>query len=194
MIADVHPVAERSWRLLTERAAAETDPRRRANLEVVARHVREEVRGDIPALMATLVAEPRYEIWGASGSVGPKGRKEVREFYAASIESGKNRLEFHVSRVAVDDDTVVTEGVFRHAYTGATLVHRGFAPLARVDAAAWYLVEYQAVIVWPIDAAGLIEGERMYAGERPRVLRRLHPGECGHLGPRGREEKPPVSR
>lgn len=194
MIVEVHPAAERSWQLLTERVLTEADPRRRANLEVVARHVREEVRGDIPALMRTLVAEPHYEVWGASESVGPKGRAEVRAFYEAAVESGKNRLEFQISRVTVDDDTVVTEGVFRHAYTGATLVRRGFASLTKVDVASWYLVEYQALIVWPIDSDGLIEGEQMYAGEKPRILRRLHPGECGHLGPRGRQAKASAPR
>lgn len=177
MIVELHPAAERSWRLLADRAVTEPDPRRRTNLEVVARHVREEVRGDIPALMATLVAQPRYEVWGASDSKGPKGYDEVVAFYRASIERGKNRLEFEISAVTVDDDTVVTEGVFRHAYPGDVLN----------EPAGWYLVEYQALVVWPIDAAGLIEGERIYAGERPRILRRLNHGECPHLGPPERD-------
>lgn len=41
-------------------------PRVRANLAVVARQVEEEVRGDVAGLMATLVAQPRYTVWGAS--------------------------------------------------------------------------------------------------------------------------------
>lgn len=183
MIAELSPAAERSWRLLAERAAAESDPRRRANLEVVARHVREEVRGDVLALMATMVPQPRYEIWGASSSTGPKGYEEVKAFYEASIAIGKNRLEFEVSRVVVDDEAVVTEGVFRHAYSGETLLGRGFADAGRVEPDGWYLVEYQALIVWPISPDGLIEGEQMYAGERPRIIRRLTAGECPHLGP-----------
>ncbi|NKQ54288.1 nuclear transport factor 2 family protein [Amycolatopsis sp. K13G38] len=187
MIVELSPAAERSWRLLAERAAAEADPRRRANLEVVARHVREEVRGDVPALMETLVAQPHYEVWGASGSAGPKGADEVRAFYEAAIEIGKNRLEFEISRIVVDQDTVVTEGVFRHAYTGELLARRGFATAVDVDLDAWYLVEYQALIVWPIDANGLIEGEQMYAGERPRIVSKLAPGESDHLGPPGRD-------
>ncbi|WP_028852171.1 nuclear transport factor 2 family protein [Thermocrispum municipale] len=183
MIVELRPAAERSWQLLTDRLHAEQDPRKRANLEVVARHVREEVRGDVPALMKTLVPEPVYEIWGASDSVGPQGYDEVKAFYEASIAIGKNRLEFEITAVLVEHDLVATEGIFRHAYDGELLIRRGFARADEVERHGWYLVEYQALILWPIDADGLIEGERMYVGEKPRVLRRLEPGECDHLGP-----------
>lgn len=186
MITELRPAAERSWQLLANRAGTEPDPRKRANLEIVARHVREEVRGDVPALMETLVPQPVYEVWGASDSVGPKGYDEVKAFYEASIAIGKNRLEFEISNVLVEHDTVATEGIFRHAYTGELLTSRGFAAEDEVEPAAWYLVEYRALIVWPIDVGGLIEGERMYVGESPRILRRLEPGECDHLGPPNR--------
>ncbi|WP_211177134.1 hypothetical protein [Pseudonocardia acidicola] len=56
---DLHPDARASWRLLAKRITQEQDPRRRAHIEVVARHVEEEVRGDLDALMAMLVPEPR---------------------------------------------------------------------------------------------------------------------------------------
>ncbi|MFF2109379.1 nuclear transport factor 2 family protein [Rhodococcus koreensis] len=151
-------------------------------MEVVARHVEAEVRGDIPALMATLVAEPRYQVWGASTSLGPQGYDEVAEFYRAAIRIGKNRLEFEIGRVVVDHDTVLTEGVFRHTYSGAMLAARGYEGL-QDDSSAWFLVEYQALIVWPISAEGLILGEDMYAGEAPRIVRRLDAGEFDHLGP-----------
>jgi hypothetical protein len=59
------------WQLLLDRIESETDPVRRANLEVIARHVVEEVAGNMPALMATLVPDPHYSVWGASDSVGP---------------------------------------------------------------------------------------------------------------------------
>lgn len=186
MSVELHPRAEQSWRLLTERAAAESDHRRRVNLEVVARHVREEVRGDVPALMATLVPEPCYEVWGASGSPAPQGHEQVKAFYEASIEIGKNRLEYELSRVVADEDTVLTDGIFRHAYRGDMLVRRGLLKAEEVDTFGWYLVEYRAAIIWPISADGLIEGERMYIGEQPRVLCRLSSGECDHLGPVGR--------
>ncbi|MFE5700725.1 nuclear transport factor 2 family protein [Rhodococcus koreensis] len=182
MITPLSPEAAKTWRLLADRAAAERNPRLRANMEVVARHVEAEVRGDIPALMATLVAEPRYQVWGASTSLGPQGYDEVAEFYRAAIRIGKNRLEFEIGRVVVDHDTVLTEGVFRHAYSGAMLAARGYEDL-QDDSSAWFLVEYQALIVWPISAEGLILGEDMYAGEAPRIVRRLDAGEFDHLGP-----------
>jgi hypothetical protein len=183
-MTEVRAEARRSWRLLAERARTERDPRRRANLEVVARHVEAEVAGDIPALMATLVAEPVYRIWGASGSTGPKGHAAVTAHYAAMVASGKNRLEYAVDRVVVDRDTVVTEGVFRHAYQGKVMLRRLSDDL---DPDAWYLVEYRALVVWPIAPDGLIEGEEIYAGEVPRILRRLALGECPHLGPLTRD-------
>jgi limonene-1,2-epoxide hydrolase len=183
---ELHPDAVRSWRLLAERLQAETDPRRRANLEVVAEHVEHEVRGDVARLMTTLVPEPIYRIWGASASTGPRGHEEVVAHYEAMLPSGKNRLEFDISRVVVDEDTVVTEGVFRHAYRGSTVAGR-LGGVAHVEPDRWYLVEYQCLVIWPISTGGLIEGEEFYAGEPPRVVRALEPGECPHLGPVGRD-------
>ena len=70
MEPQVHPDAAASWRLLTERLAAETDPVRRRNLEVVARHVVAEVAGDLKALERTLVTDPRYTFWGGDSPGG----------------------------------------------------------------------------------------------------------------------------
>lgn len=181
-VTDLHPAARASWRLLADRIGQEGDPRRRANLEVVARHVEEEVRGDLDALMATLVAEPRYTIWGASSSVGPQGHAEVVAHYEAMFASGKSRLEYEVTRVTVDADSVVTDGVFRHAYQGRSLAGR-VVPAEEVEADTWYLVEYRCLVVWPISPDGLIEGEEIFSGEPPRVVRALAPGEYPHLGP-----------
>lgn len=183
MATELSPVAKRSWQLLIDRARIESDPRKRANLEIVAEHVQHEVRGDIAALMATLVAEPSYEIWGSSDTRGPSGYDEVRQFYEAAITIGKNRLEYEIARVVVDDDHVVTEGIFRHAYSGKELVRRHCVRASDVDPLAWYLVEHQALILWPISLDGLIEGEHVYAGEPPRIVRQLRAGEYDHLGP-----------
>lgn len=183
MATELSPVAERSWQLLVDRARTETDPRRRANLEIVAEHVQQEVRGDMAALMATLVAEPSYEIWGSSDTRGPRGYDEVRKFYEAAVTIGKNRLEYEIGRIVVDGDHVVTEGIFRHAYSGQELVRRQRVPASDVDLQAWYLVEHQALILWPISSDGLIEGEHVYAGEQPRIVRQLRAGEYDHLGP-----------
>ena len=78
-----------------------------------------------------------------------------------------------MSRVVADEQTVITEGVFRHAYTGQTLLGRRFTGGDELDPTVWYLAEYQALVVWRMTPDGLIEGEDIYAAEPPRVIRRL---------------------
>jgi hypothetical protein len=153
----------------------------------VAEHVVAEVRGDLDALMATMVAEPTYLFAGATSSIGPVGGAAVRAHYAAMIASGKNRLDFVIERVVADADAVVTEGRFRFAYPGSALA--GQAELtARTEAGEpirdgnWYLIDYKCVVVWPF-VGGLLTGEELYVGERPRVRRALADGEYPGLGP-----------
>lgn len=80
--------------VLQRAIATETDPVIAANLRVVAEHIRAEVAGELDALMATLVEQPVYHIWGASTSVGPAGYRAVRANYEHLIRTGKNRLEY----------------------------------------------------------------------------------------------------
>jgi hypothetical protein len=182
MSSPVHPRAAQSWRLLADKAAREPDPRRRANLELVARHIDAEVSGDLDALMKTLVAEPVYRYLGASPSAGPEGRAAVRAYYEDSVETGKNRLEFVVDRVVADDDAVVTEGVFRHAYGGQVLRGRGADASTVPDPEGWYLVQYRALVVWPVTPEGVLSGEDVYIGEPPRTVRQLADDEEPQLG------------
>jgi len=172
--------------LLAQRIESERDPRRRRNLAVVARHVAAEIDGDIDAVLATMVPEPTYHIWGASASVAPRGAAQVRTFYEDLVATGRNRLEFDISRVVVDDGHVVTDGVMRHAFPGTAVVERGLAGVEPVVPDDWYLVAYRLLIVWPVNDDGLLKGEDIFAGEVPRVLRRLAPGELPHLGLEGR--------
>lgn len=172
--------------MLAAAIAAATDPVHRRNLEVVLRHITCEVAGDIDGVLATLVPEPHYRIWGASSSRGPQGAAEVRAFYEALVSSGKNRLEYRVAKVVVDDRNVVTEGEFHFVYPGTALAGRQDPAGAAVDPDGWYHIAYQALVVWPIDAGGLIEGEDIYAGEVPRILARVGPADLAHLGPLGR--------
>lgn len=172
--------AAASWALLTKRATEEPDRRRRAHLETVLRHVTVEVAGDLDATMATLVAEPEYRVWGATDHDGPKGAAAVRSMYEASFAKGKNRLEFAVGLVMVDDDAVITEGVFRHAYRGATVIADGVG--TDLDPDARYLVQYRALVVWVMTPDSLILGEDTYKAEPARLVRRLDEGELPHLG------------
>lgn len=175
-----------SCQLLIDRIGDEQDERRRRNLEVVAQHVLAEGEGNVDGVMATMVAEPTYHIWGASDSVGPRGAREVRAFYEELIRTGRNRLEFDIRRVVVDDDHVVTEGEMRHAFQGTTVRERRLGAGEPVVPDDWYLVAYRVLIVWPVNDKGLLEGEDIFAGEAPRVLRRLGPDELPHLGLEGR--------
>jgi hypothetical protein len=172
------------WQPLLDRIAGETDPVRKANMQIVARHVAEEVAGDTPALMATLVPDPHYSVWGASDSTGPSGYDEVVDWYRRLQASGRNRLDYVIHRVVVDEHCVVTEGDFHYAIAGRDLggarMTEGGEPVVDND---FYLVTHRATVVWPISADGLIEGEHIYAGERHRVIRRLADGEMPHLGP-----------
>jgi hypothetical protein len=182
MQPEVHPDAAASWRLLTDRLARETDPVRRRNLEVVARHVVAEVAGDLEALEATLVDEPRYTFWGGDAARRLGSLEDVRSFYSTNMRAGKNRLAFDITRVLVDDDTVVTEGVFRHVVEGAFLPGRPGPDGGPLDPRTSYLTAYQAIVVWPITPQGLIAGEEIYLGEPHQVQRAVAPGEFPHLG------------
>jgi hypothetical protein len=182
MASGVHPDAAASWRLLTERLAAETDRVRRRNLEVVARHVAAEVAGDLEALEQTLVAEPRYTFWGGDSPRRLGSIDDVRGFYENNVRAGKNRLAFDTTRVLVDDETVITEGVFRHVVEGRFLPGRTLPDGGSLDPATRYLTAYQAIVVWPISAEGLIAGEEVYLGEPHQVQRAVAPGEFPHLG------------
>ncbi|WP_216892249.1 nuclear transport factor 2 family protein [Nocardia alni] len=177
-------MATPGWQPLLDRIAAETDPTRRANLEIVARHVVEEVAGNMPALMATLVPDPEYTVWGASDSVGPSGYDAVVEWYRRLQAAGRNRLDYLVHRVVVDEHCVVTEGDFHYAIAG-----RDLGGVSTTEAGEdvrpddYYLVGHRTTVLWPISDTGLIEGEHLYSGERHRVLRRLADGELPNLGP-----------
>jgi hypothetical protein len=63
------------------------------------------------------------------------------------------------------------------------LLGRRFTGDVELDPAAWYLAEYQALVVWRMAPDGLIEGEDIYTAEPPRVVDRLAPGDRPHLGP-----------
>lgn len=171
------------WQPLVDRIAVETDPIRRRNLEVVARHVVEEVAGNLPALMATLVPEPEYTVWGATDSVGPKGHDAVISWYEALKASGRNRLDYVLHRVVADEHSVVTEGDFHYAIAGTDLTDVSAAESGEaVTPDGWYLVTHRSLVVWPVNEWGLIEGEHIYAGEYKRVRRALKPGEMPNLG------------
>jgi hypothetical protein len=175
------------WQPLLDAIDTAGDDRIRHALELVGRHVVAEVAGDIDGVLATLVPEPVYRVWGASSSAGPVGADQVRGFYESLVGSGKNRLDYVLTRVVADATSVVTEGEFHHVYEGSTIVGRvqvvdGQEP----QPGHWYHVAYQCLVVWPVSDDGLLLGEDIYAGDAPRVVAEIQPEELSQLGPVGR--------
>jgi len=166
----------KTWRKVEERLAHEKDDRRRVLLENVLAHMKAETAGDIDGLMATLAPDPRYHQWGASpADHGPKGRDAVEQFYRDFVASGATNLEYDVERLVVDDDCIVTEGMMRIAYPGATLQAMGRDV---DDPAAYYLYEARMLVVWPYDADGMLLAEDAYtATDGFANLRKLTPDE-----------------
>ena len=146
-----------------QRAHAESDPRRKANLEIVVKHMKAEARCDIDGVLATLTNKPKYKWHNEPDdpTLNPKGAEQVAEFYdMAIVRTGAHRLEWIVDRVIVDDDAVFTEGVMRLAYPGKTLLDMN---IEVDDPEAYYLSEARTAVVWPIDReTGLIIGEEIY--------------------------------
>jgi hypothetical protein len=171
-----------SWQLLLDAIATETDERRRSNLEIVAKHVVFEVAGDVVSLVTTLTSDPVYRFWGPTDTESARGTSAVTAHYEGLIASGKNRLDYDISRVIVDEHHVVTEGDFHFAYPGTAVREIADLTTEQILDDARYLVATHCLIIWPIDASGLIKGEDLFAGERPRVIRRLSAGEMPHLG------------
>jgi hypothetical protein len=151
-----------TWVLTEQRAQAETDPRRKANLEIVVKHMKADARCDIDAVLATLTNAPKYKWHGEPDDVtlNPEGVAAVAEFYdMAIVRAGAHRLEWIVDRVIADDDAVFTEGVMRLAYPG----DHTEVGIEVDDPEAYYLSEARTAVVWPIDReTGLIIGEEIY--------------------------------
>ncbi len=155
----------RTWKLVEERLAAETDSTRRRNLELVLAHMKAEARADIEGVVATLCEKPRYIIHSNpdDAPMNPAGSKDaVRAFYDLTIvQTGAHRLEFACDRVIVDEGSVFTEGVMRMAYPGKTLQAMG---IEVDDLDAYYLSETRMGVVWPLDEEEeRLTGEEVYS-------------------------------
>ena len=152
----------KTWKLVTERLATETDPGLRARLEIVLAHMKAEATPDLDSLMQTLGDNPQYHFWGPAGDHGPKGRAGVRQYYADFVASGANHLEFDCDRVIVDANAIVTEGFMTMLYPGAALAKMG---IAVDDPQAYYEYRDRMLIVWPFDESGVLIGEDSYSGQ-----------------------------
>ncbi|HWL42692.1 MAG TPA: hypothetical protein VNQ73_07100 [Ilumatobacter sp.] len=147
------------------RLARTDDPRHQRMLTVLGDHIRAEATLDLDGLMATLVDEPRYHLWGSGRDTGPKGRDEVVTYYSNLVTSKRGVLEYDIERIVVDDATIVTEGFIRAFQPGDVARAFGYAV---PDTSAHYLVRYRALVIWPFDEEGVkLLGEDGYAGIDP---------------------------
>jgi hypothetical protein len=151
----------KTWVLVEERLATEKDPVLRRNLETVLAHMKAEAAGDLDGLLATLADGVVYHAYGADEANNPRGKAGVRKFYEDFIASGATRLELNIDRLVVDRSCILTEGVMRMAWPGATLIARGI-PVDDPDAA--YLYEARMATLWPMDENGMVLGEDTYTG------------------------------
>ncbi|MEM8768407.1 MAG: nuclear transport factor 2 family protein [Pseudomonadota bacterium] len=157
-----------SWQPLEARAATTDNALHRQLLTEVARHMAHEIRGEIDALMDTLIAEPVYHFWNENPFV-LEGAAAVRGFYENMIAGGGNQFEVVVERIFVDDGGVVTEGQVRQVYGGAAVQAMGLkeldgAPLSDDDL---LLTTTQLITVWPAGEGAKLVGEDIYFGHSP---------------------------
>ena len=163
-----------SVRVMEQRLAEETDPRLRQMVSVVLEHLAAEADGSLDRLLATLAPVPAYHLWANGADYGPKGRDGVAEFYTQLVRDKRGVLEFDITRIVVDDATVVTEGWIRAINQGRLARTRGYDV---DDDDAHYLVTSRVVIFWPFNEAGEMLGEDGYANWDPKSGRKLSDDE-----------------
>jgi len=150
-----------TWAKVEERLATETDPVLRRNLEMLLQHMKAEATLDMDSLMATVSPKARYEFFGDAPTL-IEGKAAVQGFYENFAASGASKLHLDIRRLVVDRHCIVTEGVMRMAYPGATLQAMG---MAIDDVNAYYLYETDMAIIWEIADDGLFIGEDSYTGK-----------------------------
>jgi hypothetical protein len=157
---------ERSWAPIEARIDQESEPRHIRLLEQVRDHLRTEIRGELPGLMATLTDEPEYHLWGMPVEAGPKGRAAVEAFYTGMIAGGGNNFHLEITRIVVDADAVVTEGRMYTRVPGSIVLASGIEQVdgEPVDAETFYLNSAQVLTVWPGAEDGRLIGENIYMG------------------------------
>ena len=150
---------ERSWLALEKRMASESNARRRAVLARVRDHMRDELRELLEPVMATLSDEPLYHFHGMPGFDVLRGRPAVESYYRQMFSAGRMNAEFVIERIAVDDNTVVTEGKM------IALADRASMPADQPKQdAAQFLAVTPLLVVWPVTEDGMLIGENIYLG------------------------------
>lgn len=152
----------KTWKTLEERMKTEKNPRLRAQLGCIVKHMKYEALGDIDGILTTLSDNAVYISYD-NPDTAPRifrGKAEIPNFYHQMLEAVSHNLEFFVDRLVVDDGCVITEGNSKSAMRGSVLAAMGF----KVDPDAFYLTEGRTLVVWPFDENGECLGEQIYRG------------------------------
>jgi hypothetical protein len=172
----------KTWKTLEERMKTEKNPRYRAQLDCIVKHMKYEALGDIDGILTTLSDKAVYISYD-NPDAGPRifrGKGEIPNFYHQMLDAVSHNLEFFVDRLVVDESCVITEGHSKSAMKGRVLAAMGF----NVDPDAFYLTEGRTLVVWPFDENGECLGEQIYRGFTKPLEgienRKLRPEDIGN--------------
>lgn len=152
-----------TWALLVARLADEQNPRFRAQLEIVIRHMQLEGLDDVPGVLATVCPDARYDFYdnGPAAYLVLNGHQEIGAWYEAQVER-RLAFEFDLERLVVDDGVIITEGINKAALYGTWVRDTLGVPVEDPD--SLYYSEGRSIVVWPFAEDGLLAGELVYRG------------------------------
>jgi len=175
-----------TWALLVQRLAHEENPRFRAQLETVIRHMQLECLDDVPGVLATVRPDARYDFYdnGPAAYLVLNGHQEIGAWYESQV-SRRLAFEFDLERLVVDDGVIITEGINKAALYGAWV--RDTLHVEVEDPDSLYYSQGRSIVVWPFADDGLLAGELVYRGwnDPPEKIARqkLARGEVADLAP-----------
>jgi SnoaL-like domain len=161
----------RTFRVVEDALARETNPLHRAHLENILEHFKGEAAEDIPRILKTLSPDAEYIFVGPS--FAPPGaakmvlhnHAEIRAFYEGMLANTMREMQYDVEEMIVDDNLIYQRGTNRIAVTGSSLVAQGFDVLD--DPGAYYMQDVHAIVIFPFDKDGLCLGEQVYQPRPP---------------------------
>lgn len=119
--------------------------------------------GQIEPVLQRLSPHAEYVIYGTNPTQATviTGVEAIRsQFYEKVRRTHHCLVEYEVTRLAVDDGVVITQGRKRCAYRGSALVAAGVA----ADPDGFYLSCGESLVIWPFDVAGRPIGETIFYG------------------------------
>jgi len=169
-----------SWLALEQRAATETNPRRKALVTAVRDHMEHEIKGELDPLMNTLTSHPIYHFWGQAEPSVIEGQDAVRAFYSGMFATGGQQFEVVVDKVVVSNNHVITEGQVKQVHRGASLAAMGIGEVdgQPVKDDELFVTTAQLVTLWPGDEQNKLVGEDIYFGSNAiSAVRRITPDD-----------------